>query len=183
MKVTTQLFVDDHPLQFKRLAVCKDKDLVLDQFGKFFAAVFKQHAVGADDQTISINDTGGAARTVYVYSNQAHLIYCDNDDEGMLVAVGTDGTTPTRSDTNLGAQVDTTTAIGGDAVWTSANGTVTMAGSVAAAANRSLQECGLIARWQDSLSARRNFLLFRDTFPVVSVAIGKFATCAYTLQL
>lgn len=183
MRVGLKIFNDEHPLEFKNLVVCKDRDMVLDQFGEWFAGLLKQYVLGNDAQNITLNDRGGAARTVVCYSNQANQIFNDFDDVGMLVAVGTDGTAPTRADVDLITQVDADTPIGGDAAWTSALGTVTLAGSVAAGANRLIQECGLVARWQDSGSARREFLLFRDTFTTVAVALGRFSTVAYTLQL
>lgn len=161
--------------------ITKDNDLVLDNFGLWLAGLMRAYSTGAVTTSVTMKDTGGVSRVVQLYS----YTYPFNTYQatGLKVEVGTGATAPARTDYALQTPAGTATALSGNATWTSAAGTISLAGDVLMEALTTLYEAGLQALWNTDAAYIRTFLLFHDTFGPVVIAAGKYAHVAYIITM
>jgi len=166
----------------------KPVDIITNQFGNYLASMIAAYT-GAINLffSVTVKDTGGTDRTISHFGREAGGYYHAGTSSalslGCRVGVGTGTTAAARTDYNLQTQVGSWTALSGNAVWTSATGKVTFSGSVLLASGADVTEAGLEVILRDTGSLARNFLFLHDVFSAVPIAAGKYAHCAYELQL
>ena len=172
--------------------MCKDWDLMLNNFGTFLALEIVPYNSGAAPLVSgAVNDVSNTVRYIshyvdglsasdlFLYSNASSAI-------GTRVGVGVGGGSgPARSDYNLASGAGSWTALSGNAQWTSGTGQVTFAGSVLMSSNLStnVTEAGMTIDGHDMGGTTRQVMMFHDVFSGVQIASGKYAHVAYTLQL
>jgi len=156
----------------------KKSDLVLDNFGKWLAALIRPVPGVATSKNVTLKDTGNADRTFAVFSTAGFNYTL----AGTKIGVGSSGTAAARTDYNLGAilgSLENTT----DGVWTSSSGQVTLSGSVFLSAGGTVRETGFFGRWKDTGDVYRDIMLFHDVVSDVIIGAGKYAFVQYTIQL
>jgi len=164
--------------------VKKPVDIITDQFGTFLANMIAAYTGATSLQVIcSMKDTANASRNIGFFHSTQPAGSSGGKIAGCLVGVGTGALAAARTDYNLQTQVGSWTALSGNAVWTSATGKVTFAGSVLIAAGADITEAGLEVILNDTGGTVRNFLFLHDVFGAVPIAAGKYAHVAYELQL
>ena len=162
----------------------KPVDLITDQFGTFLANVLAAYINSTNlHVTCSMKDVAGASKTMAFYTTQYPMGLSSYQKLGGLVGVGHGTTAAARTDYNLQSQDGSWTALSGNAVWTSATGKVTFAGSVLLAAGADVTEAGLEVNLSSTTYTLGSFLFLHDIFSVVTIAAGKYAHVAYELQL
>jgi len=184
----------------------KEGDLILDNFRDILAALllpeFEWPTVTGVKLTpfekyAALVDYGGTAYNVPLYGGRTvgtninetialtGVAGYDKVSAGLMgvrIRIGTSTVTPTRGDYKLGAEVASaipSQTIGADYISWAVSITLTEAADIA--------EAGMTLRCIRSLvgaaMAISEFLLFRDTFTVVSVPAGGTISVTYTLSL
>jgi hypothetical protein len=167
----------------------KPVDIITNQFGTFLANVIAAYTgsrymavtctmktTGAADETMAFFEVGSSGHYSMGFSTAVLPLGC-------RVGVGTGASAAARTDYNLQTQVGSWTALSGNAVWTSATGKVTFAGSVLLASEANVTEAGLEVILSNQAGVAKNFLFLHDVFGAVPIAAGKYAHVAYELQL
>jgi hypothetical protein len=170
--------------------MCKDNDLILDNLGQIYAALFGIF-ISNTAKNITLTDNTNTSRTVMIWDNgnsAAHMEFVANASYtlGTRVGVGNPdpATAPTRGDYNLQSQIGSWTSIGTYGSWTSATGKVQFAGSVLLDDGGTVTEAGVLTRFRlTAAPSYADFLLLRDTFEGVEIPPGKYAHVEGELQL
>jgi len=179
--VTVRVGEADDPLgEDVRWKLEKEVDLILDQFGKWLAALIRPVPGASQSKTVQLQDITNATRTLNIYATSNTFNY--GGLSGNYVGVGSSNQTPVRSDYNLISQLGSL-AVVTDGVWTSATGKITFSGSVYLSAGGTVREVGFFAYYFDSGAAYRTFMLFRDVISDVVIGAGKYAFVQYTINL
>lgn len=166
--------------------IYKNNDLILNNFGTLLSLCLIAYTTGNETPSGSVIDVSNGARTItiYYYNTYAYQwFYYPSANQGVRIGVGTGSSAAARTDYNLQTQVGSWTPISGNATYTSATGQVTLAGSILLSSAYTVTEAGLTIDGNDISGARRQVLMFHDVFAGVSIAAGKYAHVAYTLQL
>jgi len=154
--------------------------LMLNTFKKILAELFfpEVEMVADTYRSISAPDITGVARVLAIFSTRAtatgewgNLCYVNNTvaTYGSRIRVGTSTVAPTRDDYCLGSEVANgipTQTVGADYIaWAVAITLETVA---------DISEAGLSCRYrQTAVDYFQDFLLFRDTFTPIPVAVGE----------
>lgn len=177
------------PINPKKV-MCKDNDLILDNFGGFLSAFISAYTGSVLAVGYSMNSTANVSKTNYVWytSNSNEFNRATQSQNGWLVGVGNpvSPTAPARPNYNLQTQVGSWTPLSGNSTWTTGTGQITFAGSVLLAAGATVTEAGAVCQMElgdYSGAGYGQYLMFHDTFSGVVIAAGKYAHVAYTLQL
>lgn len=171
---------DEHYRRVSR-GICKDQDMILDNFANFMAAQFLAAISGVLESTVSLKNTAGAACTFKIISQDTNYIWNYADNNGVRVGVGTVDTGLARTNVTLAGQVGSWTASAADALWTSATGKITFAGDVLIAAGATVKEAAIIVKYRDSGGTFRDIAFLRDVFAGVDITAGHYAHCDYEI--
>ena len=161
----------------------KQVDLILDQFGKWLAGLIRPVPGAATPKTVTLKDTGGTNRTVYVFGTSSAGSQVFNGQlAGTRVGVGSSNQAAARTDYNLISQLGSL-AETNDGLWDSGAGTITFVGSVYLSAGGTVRETGFFGYWYEGTGSRYTFMLFRDVISDVVIGAGKYAHIQYTINL
>ncbi len=160
-------------------------DLILDNYGKFMAGIFKGLVGGAN--LMFLVDEVGATRTLRVYttSNQ----FNDAVARRVVLQVGGGITPPARDDfdieTALGTAPENVFFDCNIPVWISANGTFKNTGNITAGGSGTINESILQHHWTEAGAGVSGiFTSFRDSIsPGVAFIPGDGIIVEYTVQL
>jgi len=173
--------------EIKNIGASIPTDLIMDNFGEWFAKMFK--AVTTGSQNVTLVDSGGVNRIIRTFKNfGAQYFSKSNVTVGTGIKAGQSSTAPARTDFELGSLLpspegdirSTTTG-----AFNSGLGQVKASSSTTGAlANGTVRETGLFVSWQDTGATSRIFLLAHDSIsPSVSFVIGQFINVEYTWQI
>jgi hypothetical protein len=167
-------------LEIKSIGMSCLDDLLTDNWGAFFGGLFSgNNPTGGLAQ---MKNSAGVQANLRVWGNQIRLFNLTNVAVGMLIKTGTDSTTPTRQDVNLGSLVDTLSS--GNGGYNSGLAKVEMPASKVSTTNYSIEESGLFGIWQKDQGGGETYLLSRDIIsPSVSVLVGQTINANYELIL
>jgi len=159
----------------------KESDLILNQFGRFLAALIRPVALATKD--VTLQDTGNATRTVRVWAASGATFNLHGTIAGgFMCGVGSSSQAPARSDYNLISLLGSLqNAI--DGVYESTTGIITTSSTIPLAAGGTVREVGFFLRCSDTANVQRTFILFRDVVADVVIAAGKNAFVEYAIQL
>jgi len=160
----------------------KEVDLILNNFGILLAGLIRPVPAVTTGKSVTMKDTSGIDRTVYVYQSTGVSPYYFNTGlAGTRIGVGSSSQAAARTDYNLITQLGSWASTG-DGVWTSATGKITFSGSVYLSEGGTVREVGFLGYFQYS-GGIGGFLLFRDVISDVAIGAGKYAFVQYTINL
>lgn len=162
-------------------------DLILDQFGKWLAAIFKTAALG--QITTTMNDITGSSQTVAQYGTTPPLFNNDGTNFGVSHQVGAGLTAPTRADFGIETAFGTSPESArfepaANPVFNSGLGNFITSATITAGGTGTITESILIQRWDNTASSLTLFAMFRDSIsPSVAFGVGQSITVEYTVSL
>lgn len=166
-------------------------DLILDNFGKTLATLFKKVDGGSPVIAGGVDDTGGVNRVVRGYGNNAarHFNFTGFGSLGMQVGVGQGSTVPARANFGIETPFGTAPESGNfnavsDPVWNTALGNFKFTASIIAGGAGTITESVLFDLMLDTSDIVRTIALFRDLIsPGSSFVLGQTIALEYTVQL
>jgi len=186
--------VDNSEIKGVGGSTMKDKNgkiisnLILDQTGIWFAGLFP--IVSTALKQVSVKDTGGVNRTVFMRQNGANLFFNTAlGAMGVELQVGSGSTPPARTDFTLetafvSAPENGTFVLGTDGNYNSGLGNLKYAGIITAGGAGTINESVTRSRWRDSAGVTRFFTMFRDIIsPGQAFIAAQTIALEYTVQL
>lgn len=176
VQLQVEAFDDEGKLIDKRIV---NEDLVLDNWGKLWQYLFREWYPFASVDLIDIN---GSTIGIAAYGDNNIGRYQFNsmwgDGKGAKITIGSDSTTPTRSDYCLGNPISTQVAE--PSTWTSSTGRIEFLSTFYLGSVTTLREAGFIMNIRErSTSDFYNILMFRNTFGAIA---AKTFTIKYIMQ-
>lgn len=157
-------------------------DLILDQFGKFLAHFFREWY--PYNNFIYLKDVSGTLRTINPWGYSDTGTYPFNDgvssSKGAFIGIGSDGTSPSRSDYKLGSLIERKSAYEVPADYDSSLGEIRFSITFYYETYKDVRECGFYMVISDINKTSRTFLFFRNAFSVVN---AKTFTVQYIIQI
>lgn len=168
-------------------AINKPNDLILDNFGLWFAGLIRNPVVGASGTTCK--DIANANKVVLCFGQQAGSAYNFNLSAyatGSYVQVGKGQTPPLRSNYNIETAFGTAPESGvfGSGAGSYAAGTISFSASVTAGGSDTAYETGFFGRWIDQTQALVTIMLFHDLLASgVPFTPGKLLVTSYAMAI
>ncbi len=167
----------------------KDKDgkiisnLILDNFGKFLAGIFKG---GLITNNVALKNQANVGQTFNIYG-VTNLFNAQSNFRSLL-RVGSGNTPPTRQDffveTVFGTAPESNAFESAIPVFNSGLGNFKNVGSITAGGSGTINESILFNVWDNSANVNELTTLFRDIIsPGVSFIAGQSIALEYTVQL
>jgi len=176
----------------------KDKDgkivsnLILDQFGKCLAGLFRGSQAGDGAQPTNVKDAGAGLNTMKMYFTSGIVFNLVSTvplgELGTIIQVGKGTTPPTRTDFDIESDFTTPPEqnlfIPADPVYNSGLGNFKNAGSIVAGGSGTINESILGVIWKNSANGVKTFILYRDIIsPAQAFIAGQNIFLEYTTQL
>jgi len=168
----------------------ESNDLILDNFGTWLAGVVRAPA-SSTLTTVSLTDTGNAARTVHIYGEDSAAQVFNHASSaapliGTKLQVGSDDTAAERDDYTVG------TAFAGapeSGTFSTNNGSyavgaISFSGAITAGDSITVKETGFFGSWIYYSNSLGAFMLFHDILDSgVEYAAGETVNVAYNIDL
>lgn len=161
-------------------------NLILDQFGKFLAAIFKR--LDGISTVFNIKDTSGAATDLNGYGTITFNSFLSGD-VGMRLQVGSGTTAPTRTDfdieTAFGTAPESTQFnAASNPVFNSGLGNFKYVASISAGGAGTIKESIVFSNMRAKNGLNISLILFRDIIsPAQAFIAGQTIALEYTVQM
>ena len=168
--------------RIESVGINKPDDLILDNFGKWIAGMFRP-GIPLSITTVSLKDDSNTSRDIYTYTNTAYFNY---GSSGTVIKVGSGTTTPERDDYTIETPFGTAPESGYIDTNTGsyANTHATFSASTTAGGNGTVNETGVYGYWRDSGSTTRYFMLFHDLLDTgQSFTAGQIINISYSIDI
>jgi hypothetical protein len=182
-----QAVLDPKTRKILDAAINKPNDLILDNFGKWLAALIKTPVNNANAFTMV--DTGGATRTFYAYGTSSGSYWYFNYSgayTGTYLQVGKGQTAAQRSNTNIQTAMGTApeSTVFGTGNGSYAAGNISFSSAITAGGADTIYETGFFGYWYDTVATLRTIMLFHDLLQSgVAFTAGKSLVTSYAIAI
>jgi hypothetical protein len=168
-------------------AINKPNDLILDNFGNWFAALIRNPVTGAPQ--ITLKDVANANKIICPFGASASSAYPFNYSfvaTGAYLQVGKGQTTPQRFNYNIETAFGTSpeNAVFGAGAGSYSTGVISFSSSVTAGGSDTAYETGFFGRWCDYGQNLCTIMLFHDLLASgVPFVPGKSLVTSYAMLI
>ena len=168
----------------KGISQSKPNNLILENFGKTLAGMFRI-PVEALDPDLGLIDEGGTPRETHFYAKTLSSINAATEDLGSQIKIGSGSTAAARDDVDIEtafvvAPEDAPFDTGSGSY---AAGAVSVAGAITAGGAGTINETGMFGVWF-YIAAVALFMIFHDILVSgEAFVLGNTITVAYTINL
>ena len=165
------------------IAINMPNDLILDNFGNFYAAIVRTPVSAT--ATFTLNDIAPSAQTVAVYQQYTASIL-NYTGGGTQLQVGKGTTTPLRTNTSIETAMGTApeSTRFGTGAGSYANGYISFAAAITAGGADTVNETGYFNYGFNTAGAFKTFMMFHDKLGAgVSFVAGNTLTTSYSIAI